>query len=96
MAFGRHGNRTVGNAVGQLCQGVAGTGCNDQNIQKLFGTDGLDLGNGMQGLTAAEFGSSADVLVSSSKTTVDGVGTVGENRYQMMGVGQIFHDREYG
>ena len=45
VTFCGHGHRPIRDTVSQLCQGIAGAGGNDQGIQKLFGPDGLCLGD---------------------------------------------------
>ena len=46
VGFSRHGDGGIGDAVGQLAQGIARAGAHDQHIQQPLGPDGLRPGHG--------------------------------------------------
>ena len=73
------GHSGVGNAAGQLCQGVAGAGGDNQQIQQLFGADGLRLGDAGDGPGAADLLRLGDKVRRLAEAAVDAAGRLGEN-----------------
>ena len=70
----------VGNAAGQLAQGVSGAGGDDQQIQQLFGADGLCLSDGGNDPPVTNSLHLPHQLMGGSKAGVGGGGTFGYNR----------------
>lgn len=78
MTFGGHGDGAVGNAVGQLCQGVASTGGNHQHIQQLFWANWLHLGKGVERGRAAKLLDSLDMFPGGAEAAVYRIGGFGK------------------
>ena len=49
MGLGRHGHRRIRDACGQLPQGIAGTGGDDQGVQQLLRANGLRIADAPDG-----------------------------------------------
>lgn len=67
MGFCSHEDRGVGYAVGQLCQGVPRTRCNEKNIQVALRTNRFGILQFQNGGIAGQVGNVADKLRGISK-----------------------------
>ena len=83
VGLGGHGDAGVGDAGGQLAQGVAGAGCDQQYIQQLFRTDGFGLGQGVPNLTTADFLDAAAKLLRTAKAGIGFIGVWGQDGIQL-------------
>ena len=95
MALRRHSHGGVGDAVGQLCQGISGAWGDHQRIQQLLGANWFHFRDGQQGISAADIRRGFQMLSRRSEASVNGGTVLRENGDHIVVFRQLPHDGKH-